>query len=133
MASQANHKASQTIETDADLDVETLDIFHLRRFTLGDRRLELEILNLFIEQTPRTIAALEGARSDRDWANAAHTLKGSARAVGAWRLAKIAEGAERLSGVADTEARDKVLCNLQKAAAEARSHIAALAADQSPG
>jgi hypothetical protein len=55
--------------------------------------------------------------------------------VGAWRLAKIAEGAERLAAISDREARDRVLANLQQAAAEARSHIDALGASdvQSPG
>jgi HPt (histidine-containing phosphotransfer) domain-containing protein len=130
MAVRANPENSQRFDTEAGASDEAFDIFHLRRFTLGDRRLELEILNLFIEQTPRTIAALERASTDRDWANAAHTLKGSARAVGAWRLAKIAEGAEHLAAISDREARDRVLANLQQAAAEARSHIDALGASE---
>ena len=50
--------------------------------------LEQEILALFIEQAPVTIDALKHAHTKRDWSIAAHTLKGSARAVGAWRAGR---------------------------------------------
>ena len=53
------------------------------------------MLTLFLNQLPSTIAALGGAMTERDWMIAAHTLKGSGRAVGAWRIARIAEQAER--------------------------------------
>ncbi len=110
----------------APCEGEPVDLSHLRRFTLGDRRLELEILGLFIEQAPLTIAALKRAGSDRDWTTAAHTLKGSARAVGAWRLAKLAETAESLGGTSDRAACDSVLRNLEEAASDARAHIVSL-------
>jgi HPt (histidine-containing phosphotransfer) domain-containing protein len=103
-----------------------VDLAHLRRFTLGDVRLELEVLTLFIDQAPATIAAMRQAGTSREWMTAAHTLKGSARAVGAWRLAKLAEEAERLGGPTDDNARDEVLRHLDEAAAEARAHIVSL-------
>jgi len=103
-----------------------IDLDHLRRYTLGDARLELEILWLFINQAPATVDALKHARTGKDWVTAAHTLKGSARAVGAWRLAKLAEQAERLGGPGDRNACDSVLLQLDEAAAEARAHIVAL-------
>lgn len=109
-------------------DKEPVDLSHLRRFTLGDRNLELEILALFVEQVPVTLAALKRAETDRDWTMAAHTLKGSARAVGAWRLATLAERAEGLGGPSDRAARDGVLRHLDEAAAEARAHIVSLGA-----
>ena len=68
------------------------------------RGLELEILGLFVEQLPITIGALEHAPTDKEWGMAAHTLKGSARAVGAWPLAALAEDAERLHGLPDADA-----------------------------
>ncbi len=103
-----------------------IDLDHLRRYTLGDARLELEILWLFIDQAPATVEALKRAGTSRDWVTAAHTLKGSARAVGAWRLAKLAEQAERLGGPANRSACEGVLRSLDEAAAEARAHIVAL-------
>jgi HPt (histidine-containing phosphotransfer) domain-containing protein len=103
-----------------------IDLDHLRRYTLGDARLELEILRLFIDQAPATVHALKRARTSRDWLTAAHTLKGSARAVGAWRLAELAEQAENLGAPDDRSACDRVLRQLDEAAAEARAHIVAL-------
>jgi len=105
-----------------------IDLAHLRRYTLGDVRLELEILSLFIGQAPKTVDALKQARTDKEWVMAAHTLKGSARAVGAWRLAKLAEQAERLGGPQDRDACESILGQLDEAAAEVRAHIVALGA-----
>ena len=105
-----------------------IDLDHLRRYTLGDARLEQEILWLFIDQAPTTVDALKCARTSKDWVMAAHTLKGSARAVGAWRLAKLAEQAEQLGGPTDHAACDQVLRRLDEATAEARAHIVALGA-----
>src|SRR4051812_35576423 len=104
-----------------------IDLAHLRRYTMGDSGLELEILGLFADQLPITIGALLNAPSEKDWAMAAHTLKGSARAVGAWPLATIAEGAERLHGLPDVDVRRAVVGRLETAAGEAREYIASLA------
>jgi HPt (histidine-containing phosphotransfer) domain-containing protein len=103
-----------------------IDLAHLRRFTLGDEQLEQEILTLFIEQAPLTINSLKRARTDRDWVTAAHTLKGSARAVGAWRMASLAERAEDLGGPSDRAACERLLRELEEAAGEARAHIRSL-------
>jgi HPt (histidine-containing phosphotransfer) domain-containing protein len=110
-----------------DAAAQPVDLEHLRRYTLGDRGLELEILGLFVDQLPITIGALKNAPSDKEWGMAAHTLKGSARAVGAWSLATIAESAERLHGLPDADARCAVVRSLEEAAGEAREYIAALA------
>ena len=127
MATDANYESCQRLEGEEGAHGEApLDIFHLRRFTLGDRRLELEILNLFIDQAPLTIQALQNAGNDHDWLNAAHALKGSARAVGAWRLANLAERAERLGTISDAGACASMLVELERAAAEAREHIEGL-------
>ena len=71
-----------------------VDLNHLRRYTLGDKALEQEVLRLFLAQLPETIASLRSAATERDWKMAAHTLKGSSRAVGAWRIASLAQEAE---------------------------------------
>src|SRR4051812_35026424 len=59
-----------------------VDFAHLKRYTLGDRALELEVLHLFAAQAPLTLEVLRRAHTTRAWRDAAHTLKGSARAVG---------------------------------------------------
>ena len=62
-----------------------VDLVHLSRYTLGERELEREVLELFCSQSLIYIERLREARSDKDWKDAAHTLKGSASAIGAWR------------------------------------------------
>lgn len=81
-----------------------IDMAHLRRYTMGDRALEREILDLFIGQAPVTFSRLRAAGGEREWREAAHTLKGSARAVGAHRLARTAEACERISGWQERDA-----------------------------
>jgi HPt (histidine-containing phosphotransfer) domain-containing protein len=73
-----------------------LDRDYLRRFTLGSATLEHEVLRLFAGEMPRYVDQLRSAESPKAWADAAHTIKGSAQAVGALRVAIVAEMAERL-------------------------------------
>lgn len=103
-----------------------VDLAHLRRYTLGDRALEVEVLGLFVDQLPISIGALKNAPSAKEWGVAAHTLKGSARAVGAWSLASLAETAEKLHGLPDAVERGRVVRRLEEAAGEARDYIASL-------
>jgi HPt (histidine-containing phosphotransfer) domain-containing protein len=122
--------ASDSPEDDAEAGGESrpVDLAHLRRYTLGDRDLEVEILGLFADQLPITIGALNDAASMKEWGIAAHTLKGSARAVGAWSLATLAETAEKLHDLPDASERRQVVGRLEEAAGEAREYIASLAA-----
>ncbi len=105
---------------------EPLDLAHLRRFTLGNKHLETEILGLFIAQVPITIATLKQAETDGVWYLAAHTLKGSARAVGARRLALLAAQAERLGGISDPCACRVMVSMLEEASEEAQAFIGQL-------
>ena len=110
---------------EARLEAAAVDLQHLSRYTLGDRALEAEVLALFAMQLPATIDALRGAGGETEWRTAAHTLKGSARTVGAWRLAQLAAEAEHLAAVRDRG----VVAAIAAAAREAEAFIAALAAD----
>jgi HPt (histidine-containing phosphotransfer) domain-containing protein len=71
----------------------TIDLVHLSRQTLGDYGLEQELLGLFARQA-RTIAerlAAPARGGDASWrADLAHTLKGSAVAIGAAGVARAA-------------------------------------------
>jgi HPt (histidine-containing phosphotransfer) domain-containing protein len=78
-----------------DDEVCPIDHAHLRRYTMGSRPLEIEVLQLFAGQAPSTLADLMAAADAKAWHIAAHTLKGSARAVGAFAVAQAAEKAER--------------------------------------
>lgn len=71
-----------------------IDEAHLGRMTLGDRRLEREVLELFLRQTAIMLDRIASAPPPMA-AAAAHTLKGSARGIGAWRVARAAERLEQ--------------------------------------
>src|SRR3954468_22970196 len=67
-----------------------IDLVHLARTTLGDRSLEREVLQLFDRQSTILIARMRTVPPAGVVA-LAHTLKGSARGIGAWRVARAAE------------------------------------------
>ena len=98
-----------------------LDRDHLARYTMGDSALEQEVLGLFIGQMPETVAMLRESRDAQAWQRAAHTVKGSAKAVGAWKLAKAAERAERRSD--DSDDWDQLADAIEAAVAEVRACI----------
>jgi HPt (histidine-containing phosphotransfer) domain-containing protein len=80
-----------------DRKVAAIDEIHLERMTLGDRRLEREVLELFLRQTTILLDRIVNALPPLA-AAAAHTLKGSARGIGAWRVARAAELLEQAAG-----------------------------------
>lgn len=73
-----------------------IDLVHLARQTFGERDLESELLRLFARQSRQIVERLsDGPVSDGRWrADLAHTLKGSARAIGAFGVAAAAEAYE---------------------------------------
>ena len=75
-------------------DSQVLDLEHLSRQTAGDRALERELLTIFETQCVRLRLLIGGGNSLVQRADAAHKLKGSARAIGAWRLASLADRLE---------------------------------------
>src|SRR4051812_41597170 len=104
-------------------DDRPIDLVHLARTTLGDRSLEREVLQLFDRQSSLLIARMRTA-APAGVATLAHTLKGSARGIGAWRVARAAEALE-LAGARDTEV-GSALDRLSAASEEARVVIADL-------
>ncbi len=75
-------------------DSRAIDLIHLARQTLGDRDLETELLGLFRRQARQVVERLSSdvPADALCWrADLAHTLKGSARAIGATRVAIKAE------------------------------------------
>jgi HPt (histidine-containing phosphotransfer) domain-containing protein len=101
----------------------TIDHVHLERMTLGDRSLEREVLEIFARQTAMTLERIAGAGPARA-AAAAHTLKGSARGIGAWRVAEAAERLEHAAtSTADQAALLAAIGELETASLEARVAI----------
>ncbi len=105
-----------------------IDREHLSRYTLGDTALEHEILELFVGQLPKSMEALRHATSQKDWHAAAHSLKGSGRAVGAWRVAEIAAYAEKVHDGPSGPDGQRAIGLLEEATQEVTAYIADLAA-----
>lgn len=78
-----------------------LDLDHLRSMTGGDRDLAMEVLDIFRHQAEIWSRMLDPKSEPRQWADAAHTLKGAALGIGAIRLAAKCEKAEK-AGRAET-------------------------------
>jgi len=110
--------------------VEPIDRGYLARVTLGNRVLEREVLELFAGQLLVYVAQLRAADSEKDWKFLAHTIKGSALAVGANKLANLAHMAERLdldAEPADLERmRRQAIDGVAAASEEACNYIACL-------
>ncbi len=100
---------------EAGSSAEPFDRDYLARVTLGNGVLEREVLELFAGQLPVYVEQLRAADSQKGWRFAAHTIKGSASAVGAHRLAGLAHTAECLDW--DDEPADRE--RLRRQAADA--------------
>jgi len=99
-----------------------IDFEHLKRMTLGDAGLEQEVLAMFAAQSAQLMATL--ATVPADAGALAHTLKGSARAIGAFG---VAEAAARLEAVlADGSDPSSLVTGLGDAVALARAEIEAV-------
>jgi hypothetical protein len=102
-----------------------IDRDHLARMTFGEKGLAGEVLRLFDRQAGMLLARMEGA-TPAELAAFAHTLKGSARGIGACQVAQAAEALELVASGADRSALAGALAGLSAAVAEARGVIGEL-------
>lgn len=100
-----------------------IDLKHLARMTLGERGLEAEVLMLFDRQAALLLDHMRQAAAPAI-AAFAHTLKGSARGIGAWRVAAAAEVVE-INAARDAGEVADAVARLAVAVDEARAVIAA--------
>ena len=103
-------------------EADPIDLAHLKRMTLGDARLQREVLAMFSSQAARLAEALAGLPAEA--LQLAHTLSGAARAVGAFAVAEAAEGVH--TAVRDGGQPAQALSALKSAVAEARAAIQAM-------
>ncbi|HEY0569139.1 MAG TPA: Hpt domain-containing protein [Xanthobacteraceae bacterium] len=102
---------------------QAIDLGHLSKMTFGERNLEREVLRLFDQQATMLTSRMREA-APAVIAASAHTLKGSARGIGAWGVARAAEAVER---AACNEARLKhAVDSLGASVSETRAMIADL-------
>lgn len=118
---------AETPHSPAEQCPRPVDLVHLARYTLGNRALELEVLQLFAAQAPSLLERLRLAADERAWHEAAHALKGSARAIGAWPLGKAAEAAEAARTATDPAVRERAAARVELALHEALDYIRSLA------
>lgn len=95
-----------------------VDFLYLEEFVDGDRAVVDEILALFLAQAEVWRARLEA--DDEGWREVVHTIKGSARGVGAKPLGDAAERAER----AGSDQLTAVRAALEAAVAEVAAYRA---------
>jgi len=115
---------SLLLEGDTTVAQSVIDEDHLRKMTLGDRSLEREVLEIFARQTSVMLSRLVEAEPARA-AALAHTLKGSARGIGAWRVARATEQLEQAAGLCDWDALGLAISQLETACSEVRDAIGA--------
>jgi HPt (histidine-containing phosphotransfer) domain-containing protein len=70
---------------------------HLERQTFGDVELKREVLSLFLRQCERLYELMQDA-TPHERRDLCHTLKGSARAIGAFAVAEAVETLENANG-----------------------------------
>ena len=73
-----------------------IDLSHLSEFTLGDRSVQNRILKTFKRQSRTDLQKLSESKTIEDWRQAAHSLKNSASAIGAWYVVRDADAALQL-------------------------------------
>jgi len=100
-----------------------IDVGHLARMTLGERSVEFKELELFDRQAEVLLGRIREA-APAGVASIAHTLTGSARGIGAWRVADAAEALAR--AVTETRELASALETLDWAVTEARLAICAM-------
>ncbi|HLH96580.1 MAG TPA: Hpt domain-containing protein [Xanthobacteraceae bacterium] len=103
--------------------LEAIDFQHLARMTLGEQHLEAEVLRLF-DQQARVLLAHMRACSPEAAAAFAHTLRGSATGIGAWRVAAAAGAVERQASSRAGAGIAEAVSRLAAAIEEARAAIA---------
>ncbi|WP_408056456.1 Hpt domain-containing protein [Tardiphaga alba] len=96
-----------------------INLDHLNRMTMGDASLEREVLAMFAAQASELIEKI--VRMPPNVADLAHKLRGSAEAVGAFRITDAAEWLE--SALRDNSDSAEALMTLTDAVLEARAEI----------
>lgn len=87
----------QSPETYVMAAAQPVDYQHLEAQAAGNLSVMREVLELFVAHCEQVIGELERTDDAKTWKQWTHTLKGSARGVGAFAMAEAAADAERHS------------------------------------
>lgn len=97
-----------------------IDFDHLEKQTMGDKELAREVMQIFIDQMQLQMDQLSAGSPDLK--EKAHSIKGSARGIGAWGLAECAESVELADG-RQAQELDALLTVMKVTCEEARRFI----------
>jgi HPt (histidine-containing phosphotransfer) domain-containing protein len=100
-----------------------IDVAFLDRVTFSDRGLAREVLVMFDQQADSLLTVITGAESTRMRLEIAHRLKGAARSVGAFAVARATEEVETAT---DEIELAQALAHLTIRVTEARLALAGL-------
>jgi hypothetical protein len=114
--------ASDLLGSGSDSPPCVIDEAHLERMTLGDRALERDLLRIFVRQNA-TIFDRITVHDLVVTAAAAHTMIGSARGIGAWRVATAAERLARAVDEGGEKDLGQAIAALKFASLEANAAI----------
>lgn len=106
-----------------------VDLVHLAKYTMGNRELEHEVLTLFAKQSLIYLDRLRNAADQQTWKEAAHTLKGSARGIGAWQVADVVARLEQHSVAKGGKKNDQMVEDLCRSVETANGFIEGLLSD----
>jgi len=106
-----------------------VDLVHLSRQTLGNRELEREILRLFHKQSGIYLERMRHAKSAAEWREAVHTIKGSARGIGAWGVVSIAEKVEKVAAARLKKQKTRMIAEFSGKLKDANAFIDGVLAD----
>lgn len=94
-----------------------IDLSHLARYTGGEPALNREILRLFQKQLDEMVETLKSVLERRDgkgWREITHTIKGSARGVGAFPVGEAAAAAEPVDPLLQHDKAQAAIENLRR-------------------
>lgn len=103
-----------------------VDLVHLSKQTFGSKDLETEVLGLFLSHSLQCMQRMRAAETDKDWAEAVHSIKGSARAIGAWKIGECAEIYERRAVEGDLNDKLAAFQDIEHLVQETNDYISAL-------
>jgi HPt (histidine-containing phosphotransfer) domain-containing protein len=106
-----------------------VDLAHLAQYTSGDGALEVELFDLFLTNGKAYLAAMTAASDIQSWREAAHALKGSARGIGAQRVAAFSADAEALEDATWDAERARMVEGLEMALDEVGAFVSRHYAD----
>jgi HPt (histidine-containing phosphotransfer) domain-containing protein len=118
MSNDGDHNCSADSTNDGAIDLE-----HLGRYTAGDDALRDELLGLFADQLACQLEMLSGHCIGDNWVIATHTLKGAARAVGAFAIAETAERLEKLDPANEAASVNELIALLHAQTETCRAFI----------